>query len=208
MARHDARERLLDAAERLFAERGIPTVSDRQVAEAGGNTNHSAVGYYFGGRDGLLVALVHRHHEGLEPEYRRLFEASDSLVGDIRALVLPLTASFAALPSPSWRARFLHQALNDPPTAAMLRERGDRDSVVAEIVRSAVARLAHLDQTIVEARARMTTHLVSTSCSELEERAATSGDPPRWPEAGAFLCDAIAGLLQAPIHEQVVAPDN
>ncbi len=203
MARHDARERLLDAAERLFAERGIPTVSDRQVAEAGGNSNHSAVHYYFGGRDGLLLALVHRHHEGLEPEYRRRFEESDSLVGDIRALVLPLTASFASLPSPSWRARFLQQALNDPPTAAMLRERGDPASAAAEIVRSTIARLAHLDPSIVEARVQMTTHIVSTACSDIEARAATSGVPPRWHEAGAFLCDAIAGLLQAPIHEQV-----
>ena len=53
-----ARNALLDAAERLFAESGVAQVSDRRVAEAAGNTNHSAVRYYFGGREGLLKAMV------------------------------------------------------------------------------------------------------------------------------------------------------
>lgn len=201
MARLESEQSLLDAAERLFAERGIPTVSDRQVAEAGRNSNHSAVRYYFGGRDGLLLALVNRHRTGLEPESQRMFAQSDSLLGDIRALVIPLMASYAALPSPSWRARFIHQAVYDPPTAELLREHGDPASITAEVLRSVVARLAHLDPAVVEARARLTTHIVSTACAEIEERAEKSGEPPRWQEAGAFLCDAIAGLLQAPITQ-------
>jgi AcrR family transcriptional regulator len=199
MARNDGRQKLLDAAERLFAEHGIPKVSDRQIAEAASNSNHSAVHYYFRGREGLLLELVRRHQETLHPEYRLKFEQSDSLVGDIRALVIPLTGSFAALPDPTWRARFLHQAWHDPPTATLLRERGDRDSIVAEIIRSVIGRLAHLDPTIVEARARLTSHILITGCAEIEERAAGSGEPPHWHEAGMFLCDAIAGLLQAPI---------
>ncbi|WP_185994475.1 TetR/AcrR family transcriptional regulator [Nocardioides campestrisoli] len=201
MARPDARGALLDAAERLFAERGIPTVSDRQVAEAAGNTNHSAVRYYFGGREGLLLALVERHRAGLSAEHRRLFAESDSMVGDVRALVLPMTTSFAALPSPSWRARFLDQALHDPPTVSLMRDAGERDSAAADIVRSVVARLAHLDPTIVEARARLTTQVVSSTCATIEARAERTGEPARWHEAGSFLCDAIAGMLQAPITE-------
>ncbi|WP_101524974.1 TetR/AcrR family transcriptional regulator [Nocardioides houyundeii] len=197
MARPDTRQGLLDAAERLFAERGIPTVSDRQVAEAAGNSNHSAVHYYFGGRDGLLLALVARHREGLEPEHQRLFEQSDSLLGDIRALVIPLTERFASLPSPSWRARFLDQALHDPPTTALLRAHGG--SVAANVVRSLVGRLAHLDPRVVEARAKLTTHIVATACAEVEERAARSGETAPWRDTGDFLCDALAGLLQAPI---------
>lgn len=201
MARHDGRQALLDAAERLFAEQGIHTVSDRQVAEAAGNSNHSAVRYHFGGRDGLLLALVQRHHDALEPERRRFFAESESLVGDVRALVIPLVRGFAELPTPSWRARFMDQALHDPAVTALMREHGDRDSVAAEVVRSVIARLAHLDEQVIAARYRLTGHILAVACAQIEERAATSGEPAPWTDAGVFLCDAIAGMLQAPISQ-------
>lgn len=200
MPRHDARHELLDAAEHLFAVHGIPNVSDRRIAEAAGNTNHSAVRYYFEGRTGLLRALLDRHQEALEPARARLFAESDSLLGDIRALVIPLTTMYAELPTPCWRARFLEQAQHDPPTADLIRvDDGRRAAAAVEIVNSVAERLAHLDRSVVESRARLMVHIVSVSCAEIEERAETSGEEPHWSEAGTFLCDAIAGLLQAPI---------
>ncbi|WP_193605529.1 TetR/AcrR family transcriptional regulator [Nocardioides dongkuii] len=199
MPRPGVREPLLDAAERLFGEHGIPTVSDRQVAEAAHSSNHSAVHYYFGGRTGLLQALLDRHHEAVEPGQRRMFEESDSLLGDVRALVIPLTDVLAELPAPSWRARFLRQALLDPGTAELLREGSRWSGTSARIVASAAERLSDLDPAIVEARTRLVVYVVATACAEYEERVQRSGEPPRWADTGAFLCDAIAGLLQAPI---------
>lgn len=199
MPRPDARQPILDAAERLFAEHGIATVSDRAIAEAAGNSNHSAVRYYFGGRAGLIQALLERHYASVEPRQSVMFEHSDSLLGDIRALVIPLTDAFAELPTPSWRARFLRQALNDPSTAELMRDGGGRDVTSARIVASAAERLSDLDRSVVQSRARLMAHVVSTACAEIEERAELSGEPARWSEAGSFLCDAITGLLQAPI---------
>ncbi|MDN4175359.1 helix-turn-helix domain-containing protein [Nocardioides sp. SOB77] len=199
MPRPDVRLPLLDAAERLFAERGIATVSDRQVADAAGNSNHSAVRYYFGGRSGLMEALLDRHHAAVEPAQRRMFEESDSLLGDLRALVIPVTETFAALPTPSWRARFLRQAMTDPATAELVRERSREFPTATAIVASAARRLAHLDPAVVEGRTRLTVHLVGSACAEIEERAQASGEPARWAEAGTFLCDAVGGLLQAPV---------
>lgn len=200
MPRHDARHELLDAAERLFAVHGIPNVSDRRIAEAAANTNHSAVRYYFGGRPGLLRALLDRHQDALEPERARLFAESDSLLGDIRALVLPLTTLYAELPIPSWRARFLDQAQHDPTTADLVREVGAVHAPAAkEIVGSVVDRLAHLDRAVVEGRATLMVHIVSSACAEIEGRAERSGEQPPWSQTGTFLCDAIAGMLQAPI---------
>ncbi len=199
MPRPDARVPLLDAAERLFAERGIATVSDRQVAEGAGNSNHSAVRYYFGGRTGLVEALLERHRAAVEPAQQRMFAQSDSLLGDVRALVIPLTDSFAELPTPSWRARFLQQALSDPTTTELMRAGTGRFPTSGRIVVSAAERLAHLDRGVVEARARLTAHVVITACAEIEERAQVSGEPPPWRAAGTFLCDAVGGLLQAPV---------
>lgn len=53
----ETRTRLLDAAERLFAARGIHATSAREIVSAAGQRNESAIQYHFGGRDGLIDAL-------------------------------------------------------------------------------------------------------------------------------------------------------
>lgn len=198
MPRADGRVDLLDAAERLFAEHGIPHISDRKIAEAAGNSNHSAVKYYFGGRTGLLQVLLNRHLAALEPARKALFDDSDSLLGDIRALVIPVITTFAQLPQPNWRARFLRQAYNDPATVELLRNDAERAPVAAALLKSVAGRLSHLDPRIVEARARLMTHIIVTACAEIED-GADGNTPHHWAEAGDFLCDALAGMLQAPI---------
>ncbi len=53
------RERLLDAAERLFAERGFATASVRDITAAAG-CNLAAVNYHFGGKHGLYGEVFRR----------------------------------------------------------------------------------------------------------------------------------------------------
>src|SRR5512143_2582062 len=72
--RKETQERILDAAERLFAERGIDAVSVRSVLAAAG-VNVSLAHYHFGGRDGLIVALLRRRLAPItEERLRRLAE--------------------------------------------------------------------------------------------------------------------------------------
>jgi AcrR family transcriptional regulator len=52
-----AKEQIVLAAERLFAERGIDGVSLRQIGAAAGNGNNSAVQYHFGSKERLLRAV-------------------------------------------------------------------------------------------------------------------------------------------------------
>jgi AcrR family transcriptional regulator len=54
-----ARDLLLDAAERLFAERGYNGVSTRQIAEAA-NVNLGSIPYYFGNKENLLKEVIER----------------------------------------------------------------------------------------------------------------------------------------------------
>lgn len=199
MTRTDGRSELLDAAERLFAQEGIATVSDRRIAEVAGNTNHSAVYYYFDGRAGLLQALVERHLADVEPAQREHLDRSDSLLGDIRALVVPLTDVLAALPVPSWRARFFDLAQHDPATVEIMAANVGGETAAAEALASITTRLAHLDHHVVLRRARLMAHLIGSACADLEARAERLGGPVDWVEAGDFLCDAVAGMLQAPV---------
>jgi len=58
MAAVDTRERLLDAAERLFAEQGFAATSLREITREA-DANLAAVNYHFGSKDGLLLASLH-----------------------------------------------------------------------------------------------------------------------------------------------------
>lgn len=58
MAERPARDQLLDAAERLFGERGLDGVSVAAILKAAGQRNQSALNYYFGDKNGLLAALL------------------------------------------------------------------------------------------------------------------------------------------------------
>ena len=79
--RPDSRERMVRAAERLFAERGINAVSMREVAAAAGQLNNSAVRYHFGSRDGLVDAIF-RYRMSRIDERRRIEGGRDRVVGD------------------------------------------------------------------------------------------------------------------------------
>lgn len=73
----ETRERILDAAEALFGERGFDAVSLRDItgqAEA----NVAAVNYHFGSKDKLIDAVVERHVGPINEErIRRLREAGE-----------------------------------------------------------------------------------------------------------------------------------
>lgn len=66
-----SREKLIQSAERLFAERGFDGVSVRDIANEA-NVNSALVGYYFGGKEGLLAEVYTRHCEPLKRERSRL----------------------------------------------------------------------------------------------------------------------------------------
>ena len=62
----DTRERLIRAAEKLFAERGVSGVSLREINREAGAKNAVAVQYHFGDRDGLLRAVLAKHWPDVE----------------------------------------------------------------------------------------------------------------------------------------------
>jgi AcrR family transcriptional regulator len=62
----ETREALLDAAEGLFASEGVDGVSLAAITQLAEQRNGGAIHYYFGGRDGLLAAILDRHEEALD----------------------------------------------------------------------------------------------------------------------------------------------
>ncbi|HVJ44848.1 MAG TPA: TetR family transcriptional regulator [Luteolibacter sp.] len=59
---HGTKLRLIEAAEKLFAEKSTTSVSIRDITRAA-NANVAAVNYHFGNRDGLVAAVLGRQVE-------------------------------------------------------------------------------------------------------------------------------------------------
>lgn len=93
--------RLVDAAERLFAERGIDAVSLREINAAAGQRNSTALQYHFGDRSGLLKAVLAKHRPEIEARRHQLldeYEARGPLppVEALRTLAAALVRPAAA----------------------------------------------------------------------------------------------------------------
>src|SRR5881394_1603360 len=87
------RAALIDAAERLFAERGSDGVSLREITSAAGATNASAVQYHFGDRRGLVRAVLAKHAGDIDKHRHQMldeYEQRRGEHGDLRALAAAL----------------------------------------------------------------------------------------------------------------------
>lgn len=97
--RLDARERLLDAAVSLFAERGFDGVSTRQLVGRA-KVNLSAITYHFGGKEALYRAVFERIIDDMGPVRRRLIgDLHDGLneAGGDRAKLSEVAVNFVCL---------------------------------------------------------------------------------------------------------------
>lgn len=93
------KERLLDAAERLFADRGIAETSLRDIT-AQAEANLAAVNYHFGGKDGLLEAVFDQRLRPVNRERLRLLDAFEEAAG---AEPVPLAQIMYANLAPPFR---------------------------------------------------------------------------------------------------------
>jgi AcrR family transcriptional regulator len=74
----DTRQRLLDAAEWLFIEKGYEAMSLRHITTRAG-ANLAAVNYHFGGKEALIQELLSQRLNRLNQERLQLLSASERL---------------------------------------------------------------------------------------------------------------------------------
>src|SRR5262245_48389270 len=90
------RDRLVSAAEHLFAERGIDGVSLREICREAQCRNVTAAQYYFNDRIGLVHAVLDKHAPDVEGRRDTLLDEYEAREPDLRtlagALVRPLAA--------------------------------------------------------------------------------------------------------------------
>lgn len=151
----EAREALVAAAERLFAEHGIAGVSLRDVSAAAGQRNHSAAQYHFGDRAGLVAAVYLSHMTRVDARRRALLaevaEAGelDDVRRLVRAVIVPVVEEITA--SGGWYARFLLRTRWDPLAVEVVAGL-DATTGLVEIAHHLVAALHQLPAPIRRSR--------------------------------------------------------
>jgi AcrR family transcriptional regulator len=81
MADIGIKERVLDVAERLFAENGLKETSVRDITAAAG-VHLAAVNYHFGSKEELIRAVIARRAAPLNRQRLELLEAYEAEAGD------------------------------------------------------------------------------------------------------------------------------
>jgi AcrR family transcriptional regulator len=198
------RELILTAAERLFAEHGVLAVSNRQVSEAAGQGNNTAVGYHFGTKADLVRAIARKHSAPIEEiRQRMLAEIGDS--SDVRdwigCLIRPVAQHLADVGSPTWFARFGAQVMTDPSLRPIMVDESLSSPSLVRIVEGLNRCLPDLPDEVRAERADMARQLLVHMIAE-RERALADGTPtPRatWAEAADGIVDALVGMWQAAV---------
>jgi AcrR family transcriptional regulator len=197
------RDVILQTAERLFAERGLHAVSNRQVSEAAGQGNSAAVGYHFGTKADLVRAIVRRHTDQMEQARTDMISkaaGSSDVRTWVACLVRPLTDHLAAMGVPSWYARFFVQVASDPVLHEVMVEAALRSIPLRMLLVGLNQCLPDLPANVHTERWEMARHMLAQMCAD-RERSLAAGTPTlhaSWSDLATSMVDAITGLWLAP----------
>ena len=196
------RERILTAAEGLFASRGISAVSLREINREAGAKSASAVQYHFADRAGVLRAILDKHRPDIEARRHAVLDHCESAgslaVRDLAAaLVRPLASKLA---DPDGGPEYLQinaELVNRPKPLVDPNASNPADSI--QRWRGMVEPL--LDPEAVRLHRRFTA--IRFSAAELGRRAVTAPhtDDRLFVE---HLVDLTAALLVAPVSEETL----
>jgi AcrR family transcriptional regulator len=212
MARPSAREKLLDCAEELFADRGLDAVSLRSInAEAG--LSAAALHYHFGSKQALLEALLERRMTAPMERRRELLDELDARPGPptareiLEVLIRPLAELLASEGDGGRRyVRLLSRLQADG---------GVDHRFVAERFGGGVARLEPLLQRALPEQAPGLVRLRLGLAIELLTRSLASWEQlAQQMRSGEFaldefvevLLDFLTGALEAPSHPALTHP--
>ncbi len=219
--RPDARERLIEAGGRLFAERGSDGVSTRELAKRA-RVNLSAITYHFGGKQALYRAVYQRIVADLAPVRGRLIAevragivaaAGDpaKLAAVTAGLVRAIVEAVCAMEPPRWRMQLMLREVGAPS--------GAFDLVMAEHVapvHDAIGALIAVATGKAEddPHTRLMTHGVLMLCLQygfqepivLRRLGWTELSPDKVEEIVAVVADSVAAMLRLPTPSYIVGP--
>ena len=206
------RQRLVAAAEELFATRGIDGVSLREINAAAGQRNTTALQYHFGDRAGLVRAVLAKHHRGIEEARHEVLDGYERIgVADLRslaaALVRPAATKLGDVDGGRCYLRIHAQVVNMADWYAPTPDDSEAATQLLDLSDS-INRWRHLVAPLLPDVAVRRLHhrfaAIRLSATELARRAAAA---PRRDDRlfVSHLIDVIAATLATPMSEETEA---
>lgn len=200
---------MLEAAERIIAERGMTALTLKDVQLAANQSNKSAAKYHFGSREGLIEALVEHRMSPVNARRQELLDEMARRGGSptarqaVEALVRPLAAETLGRPGSRY-ARFLVQGLFDPALADMIQKH-----LRAETYRHVHRLLVELCPASGRVAQWRADNIVMLGITSLAAREATERTPAETTAIVGDLVDSCVAMLAAPASlPNSSAPDS
>jgi AcrR family transcriptional regulator len=193
-------ERILDEAERLFAQRGVAGVSLREIALAASQRNNGAVQYHFGDKDGLVRAVFARRAAPIDRRRVELLAAVSpprppTVAGVVAAYVEPLADQVVA---GNWYVPFLSRLQAEHRRDELLQPASAGIDLGFTTARSLLRTgpLSHLGRRTFSVRWRLTMNLAIDALAD-HQLGSYREDTRAF---CAELVQAITGLLGGPVQ--------
>lgn len=200
------KDRLIEAAERLFAERGIDGVSLREINRVSGARNAIAVQYHFSDRAGVVRAILDKHGPAVEARRHAMLDQYEAEGRpDIRqlsaALVRPLAAKLSDTEGGPEYLQIYADLLNRPNPLVSPSPLDDLDDPASSIHRWRLILEPLLEEDAVRLHRRFTALLHAGV--ELSRRARSE------PHADdrlftSYVIDVVAAILVAPVADETL----
>jgi AcrR family transcriptional regulator len=204
------RERFIEAAQLLYAERSIDSVSLNEITVAAGQKNRNALQYHFGSRDGLLQAIIDKHAEPVYELRKGYIERAKQsgwspAEASARVMVMALGDYIEEVPEGIHYIKILSQlaAINsqvlNPGDSSNLSFRDDPD--LRELLLSAVS---HLGLAEAQRRIFLVVSITFHSIADIFRGAATASNRSVLHDQPAMfeqVVSVIEALLSAPPKE-------
>ena len=198
----DTRARILAEAERLFATRGVHQTTTREITEAAGQRNVSAITYHFGSRETLLIAILMAHGDPMDDQRAALIaEPLDEQPTRnlIAALLIPYAQSLRE-PSGRYYLRIVAQLTDAFP---LWRVGAELTPYHLQRILSALEHRTpeeELGRDRVIAAIMLMTSVMAERARQIED-----GEPLTHSESRfvSNLADMIVGLLEAPVGAEL-----
>ncbi len=187
----ESKRALLCATERLYVEIG-PSVSLREIAQAAGQRNNSAVNYHFGSREGVESAVL-RHRTTAMEEWRAARLASlgeDATLHELVAVLVDPLLSVPAAQGSTHYARFAEVVRTFP---SMQAELADKELwAVSRRISGRIVRLLQAERSVSWRRMEALTTTLFALAADREHAQDIGAEPM----SGDELTRLLVGLLQ------------
>ena len=151
------KRRMVDTAERLFAEQGVERVTLVDVSREAGQKNRNAAQYHFGNRVGLINAVLDKHSDLIAQQRRimlnQLEQREENTLRDlIEAQVLPIANHVRSHPNGLTYLMLNRQLINSRELASLSMQRVEDMPEVLRLQRLMRPHLAPHRPGLVQAR--------------------------------------------------------